>query len=277
MYTTGGIERFHLKKEIGRGAMSTVWEATDSATRSPVAVKLVHLPPDMPPAQREQILRRCRREVALASHIQHPNVVRVYQAAETKDGFSIVMEFVRGVSVRDRLRMEGKFDPGNAASIAVQLCDALAAAHRLRIVHCDVKPENILLQPAGALKENVKLVDFGVAQAARSPGEMAGAWGGSPAYMSPEQVTGGRIDGRSDIFSLGVVLFEMLTGQPAFQGDSIVAVVHQVVNVPLNLEGLPPAFRGPVARATEKRPQFRFTNVLEMKEALTEAMARPRD
>lgn len=248
--------------------MSTVWEALDSLTQSPVAIKSFQFPPGTDTMQRTQTLNRCQREVEAASRINHPNVVKTYGAWEAQDCFYIAMEFVRGVSVRERLRMEGRFSAASAADIAIQLCDALEAAHALRIVHCDLKPENILLEAIGPLKDRVKLVDFGVAQASRRPGEVFTVWGGSPAYMSPEQATGRRVDGRSDIFSLGAVLFEMLCGRAAFQGDSVVAVVHKVVNEPLEVDDLPLPFRGIVAKATEKRPLLRFSTVVEMKGAL---------
>lgn len=272
MSGVGTSGRFELKREIGRGAMSTVWEAEDGLTRSPVAIKSFRFPPGMDATQRTRLLQRCQSEVEAASRINHPNVVGVYGAWEAEEGFYIAMELVRGVSLRERLRMEGRLGEASAAGVGIQLCDALGAAHALGIVHCDLKPENILLQATSALEDRVKLVDFGVAQASRGTGEAFAVWGGSPAYMSPEQATGNHIDRRSDIFSLGVVLFEMLTGRAAFEGDSVVAVVHKVVNEPLEVSCLPFPFRGIVAKATEKRPFLRFSSAAEIKGALDTAI-----
>ena len=271
MSAADSLETIKLIREIGRGAMSTVWEAKNRRTQTVVAVKMYRFPPGMTAAERAQMSQRCEREAVATSRIDHPNVVRVYGAGQTEEWFYLVMEFVRGVSVRDRLRMEGRFSPGSTMQIARQLCDALAAAHGLEIIHCDLKPENILLETAGPLQERTKLVDFGVSQAARGSRGRLAAWGGSPAYMSPEQVEGRRLDGRSDIFSLGVVLFEMLTGRRAFGGDSIVSVVHRIVNEPLEVDRLSRPLGEIVGKATQKRPLLRFATIVEMKEALEKA------
>jgi len=267
------VGRFELRRLIGRGAMSTVWEAVDSLGKGSVAIKFFHHPPEMSDPEWASLLRRFHLEAMSSARIEHPNIVKVYGAGEAEDGFYIVMELVRGVSMRDRLRMEGRFSPGSAAEVAIQLCGALGAAHKLGTVHCDLKPENVLLEPVNQLHERVKLVDFGMANAFRAPKGMPGAWGGSPAYMSPEQASGGPLDGRSDIFSLGVVLFETLTGQAAFEGDSIVAVLHRVVSEPIAVERIPDPFKAIVAKAVEKRPYLRFATVEEMKEALQRAVA----
>ncbi len=217
--------RYRLEEVIGRGGMSTVYRGTDTSLDRVVAVKVA-----LDPLVEESpiYLARFTQEAKSAASIGHPGVVTVYDAGADGPTRFIVMEFVPGKSLADILKEERPLEPARAADIAAQVADALAAAHAAGIIHRDIKPGNIMVEPNGS----VKVLDFGIARAVdgHSLTQTATVLGTS-AYMSPEQALGQPVDARSDIYSLGCVLYEMLTGQPPFVADVAAAVMHQHVRV----------------------------------------------
>ena len=251
--------------------MAEVYLATDRVLDRPVAVKILGswLAGD------GTFVERFRREALAAARISHPNLVAVFDAGSEDDVHFIVMELVPGETLRDVLRREGRIAPGRAAGIAASVGDALAVAHAARIVHRDVKPGNVMLTSEG----RIKLMDLGIARGL--DGEditRTSSILGTAGYVSPEQARGEPVDHRSDIYSLGCVLYEMLTGRQPFEADNPVAVayqhVHDAPTPPSALEpSVPPALEAVVLRAMEKDPAARYQRVVDMTAALEDRAA----
>ncbi len=210
--------RYRLVAPLARGGMAEVWEARDEVLARPVAVKLLlpHLAAD------PEIVDRFRREARSAARLSHPNVVAVYDTCDDGEHHAIVMELVRGESLRQLLDREGPLEPARAVAIAASVAEALDHAHRAGLVHRDVKPGNILLTDDG----RVLVADFGIAKAAVHEGTEltdASVLLGTARYLAPEQVRSEPVDARADLYALGVVLYEMLCGVPPFEADTAVA------------------------------------------------------
>ena len=213
-----------------------------------VALKYLNVGPGIAAAEKEEMIARFLREAQVAGRLNHPNVVTVYDYGETDGRPFISMEFVSGETL-DRVISRGPLPLATAASIISQVCRALQYAHSQGVVHRDLKPANIFLCPDG----QVKVADFGIAHLIGS-GTLtsAGTIMGTPGYMSPEQIAGMQVDARSDIFSCGVVFFELLTGVQPFGADSLTAVMYRVVNQPLpSLRQMRPDLPEWVTRAIE--------------------------
>jgi beta-lactam-binding protein with PASTA domain/tRNA A-37 threonylcarbamoyl transferase component Bud32 len=212
--------RYEIQRGIARGGMAQVYLARDQLLDRPVAIKVLF--PEF--ARDPSFVERFRREAQAAANLNHPNIVGIYDWGQERGTYFIVMEYVEGRSLRDVIRADGALPPAQAAEIGAEIAGALAFAHRNGVVHRDVKPGNVLLTAAG----RVKVTDFGIARATQgSPGDaltLTGAVMGTATYFSPEQAQGLPVDGRSDVYSLGVVLFEMLTGEPPFRADNAVAM-----------------------------------------------------
>ena len=218
------IGRYEILDEVGQGAMGSVYRARDPLIERTVAIKTV------PIAQLQQegadTESRFLREAQSAGRLSHPNIVTIYDVGED-DGFAyIAMEYLPGATLRDIMN-KGPMPLDLVLDTATQMAEALAFAHEHGVIHRDVKPANVVLT---GQRGRIKLTDFGIAHLANSDHTHAGQMLGSPRYMSPEQAMGREIDGRSDIFSLGAVLYEMLTGQYAFDGDSLPTIVYRVIN-----------------------------------------------
>jgi len=219
------LGRYLIQSELGRGAMGVVYKATDSVLERTVAVKTVNMTLERDGADKFEA--RFYQEARAAGSLNHPNIVTVYDVGKAGDVAYIAMEFIEGEELRSLL-VEGKKLPvEKAVSIAAQVADGLSYAHQHGVVHRDIKPANIMVAPSGP----VKITDFGIARM-RSSGDLTqtGMMLGSPKYMSPEQVIGKRADHRSDVFSLGIILYEMLTGTAPFNGDNVTALMYQIVN-----------------------------------------------
>ena len=213
------IGRYRVERELGRGAMGVIYQADDPDIGRTVAIKLVRA--DLLDGDdREQFLARFRHEARAAGRCAHPNIVALYDFAMHEGNPFLAMEFVDGVGLGQALKQAGRFAPAEAVAIITQVLDALGAAHALGIVHRDVKPANILLLPNG----QVKVTDFGISRLDTSHITQDGAIIGTPAYMSPEQCRGDDVDARSDLFSVGSVLYELLTGSRAFSGRNVTEV-----------------------------------------------------
>jgi serine/threonine-protein kinase len=218
-------DRYVVERPIGRGGMAQVYEGTDTVLGRTVAIKVLaeHYTRD------EAFVRRFRREAQAAAKLNHPGVVSVFDTGSDGDVQYIVMEYVQGRTLAEVLTQEGRLPPDKAADIAAQAADSLAFAHEAGLVHRDVKPGNIMLTEEGT----VKVMDFGIARAleAETITQTATVFG-TASYLSPEQARGERVDHRSDIYSLGVVLYEMLAGRAPFAADSAVAIAYKHVSEP---------------------------------------------
>ena len=217
--TIGG--RYRLEAPIASGGMATVWRATDTVLTRPVAVKVLHAHLAADP----EFVARFRREAVAAARLAHPSIVAIYDTSD--DPEAIVMELVEGRTLRDELDARSFLPPAEVIAIGSSICQALDVAHKAGIVHRDVKPANVLLSSGGQLK----VADFGIAKAARSGGEddlpdltAIGRMVGTAKYLAPEQVSGGEIDARTDVYAVGAVLYEMLCGRAPFTGDNDLAV-----------------------------------------------------
>ncbi len=219
------LGRSVIDSEIGRGAMGVVFKATDSVLQRTVAVKTVNMAMEKDHADKYEA--RFYQEARAAGGLNHPNIVTVYDAGKAGDVVYMAMEYIQGVELRSLLVEGQPLGVAQALSVAAQVAEGLAYAHQQGVVHRDIKPANIMVVADGP----VKITDFGIARMRASADlTQTGVMLGSPKYMSPEQVIGKRADHRSDIFSLGVILYEMLTGAAPFSGENVTALMYQIVN-----------------------------------------------
>ena len=265
MTLTGRVfsNRYEIQRELAQGGMAEVYLARDQLLSRPVALKALF--PEY--AREPSFVERFRREAQAAANLNHPNIVAIYDWGQEAGTYFIVMEYVEGRSLRDLIRNEAPVDPNQAAEIAAEMAAALAFAHANGVVHRDVKPGNVLLTRNGT----VKVTDFGIARAGTSDGlTQTGSVMGTATYFSPEQAQGVAVDGRSDVYSLGVVLYEMVTGIAPFSGDSPVSVAYKHVRE----EPVPPAQRNPevpadlyqiIMTALTKDPAQRYQTADDMR------------
>ncbi len=268
------IGRYKILSELGRGAMGVVYKAQDTTIGRMVAVKTIRMSDLAHPEERDQLRSRLFREAQSAGILSHPGIVTIYDIAEEADLAYITMEFVEGKTLEKLLDQGSLEDAKYLVSVATQTALALDYAHSKGIVHRDIKPGNIMVNNEG----QVKITDFGIARIASSKFTHTGTVMGTPSYMSPEQVRGAVVDGRSDMFSLSVVLYEMLTGQKPFSGDSITTVIFKIVSEnPVPPKELNPSVGSKVntvvMRALAKEPAERYQNCKEFAEALQLAVA----
>jgi len=244
---TVSFGKYEIQRELGRGAMGVVYEAHDPERGVEVALKVMSVPAHYTNAARKRQSERFGREAHALAELCHPNVVRVFDEGEIGGRPYFSMELVRGTNLRDRLQFQGPLSVPELIRLASELCDALEHIHGRGIVHRDVKPDNIMLLPDG----RAKLMDFGIAQFQFDDrSRTSGGFQGSPAYMSPEQVAGKPVDGRSDIYSLGVTLYEAATGKRAVQGDSIPEITQKFASeYPPPPVGLPPFLQATLLKA----------------------------
>ena len=258
--------RYELHRPLGRGGMADVFLARDQLLDRPVAVKVLF--PEF--ATDPSFVERFRREATAAANLNHPNIVSVYDWGEAGGTYFIVMEFVDGRTLSEILRSEGPLHPDRAADIGADAAAALGFAHRNGVVHRDVKPGNVLINQAG----QVKVADFGIARAITHNADenltQVGTVMGTATYFSPEQARGDAVDPRSDIYSLGCVLYESVVGRPPFTGDSPVAIAYQHVQespVPprqLNAD-LPPALEAIILKCLAKNPVNRYPSAEDLR------------
>ncbi|MGU3586102.1 Stk1 family PASTA domain-containing Ser/Thr kinase [Rhodococcus sp. C26F] len=260
--------RYRIESQIARGGMSTVYRGTDMRLDRPVAVKIM----DPQFAADPQFLARFEFEARSVARLTHPGLVAVYDQGQDGDHVFLVMELVEGGTLRELLRERGPMPPHAAAAVAAPVLGALAVAHRAGLVHRDIKPENILISGNG----EVKIADFGLVRAvAAATTTSRSVILGTAAYLSPEQVTVGSADARSDVYSAGVLVYEMLTGRTPFTGDTSLSVAYQRVekDVPdpsSAIDGVPPELDTFVRRATEREPSERYADAQVMADALGE-------
>lgn len=263
------LGHYRIIREIAR-SNDVVYEALDTRINRRVAIKELMMPAGATESVRLDRIARFQREARAAGSLTHPNIVTIFEAEEENGRYFIVMEYLDGENLRQRLDREGAIPPEEACQITLQILDALIEAHSKGVIHRDIKPENIHLLPNGI----VKLTDFGIARMKHEPNiTMDGQIFGTPSYMSPEQVQGGAIDERTDLFSLGIVLYEMVAGFKPFQGDSVVAIAYNITNSePPVAPNIPPALDWVIRKALRKAPGDRFQSAREMKQAIQNAL-----
>jgi len=266
------IGRYEIETEIGRGSMGVVYLAHDPQVRRRIALKTYAVPSGLP-AEEEQAFRgRFLREAQAAGALNHPAIVTIFDAGDDPDLGApfIAMEYVEGQSLKDLLRTDGSLDPERAFAMAETLVSGLDAAHRAGVIHRDIKPANILVRAEDGA---VKIADFGVARLETSELTRSGDTLGSPAYMSPEQIRGSTVDGRSDLFSLAIILYEALCGERPFCGDDVSALAYAIAHeTPLPASrrraDLPPGIDEFFDRALAKDPDRRFQDGRAFGEAI---------
>jgi len=262
--TTGSTfaGRYQIIEELGKGGMGKVYKVLDKDIEEKIALKL--LKPEI--AADEELLRRFRNELKIARGIIHKNVCRMYDLGKAEGIHFITMEYVPGENLKSFIRRSGQLTIGKTVSIAKQMCEGLREAHRLGIVHRDLKPQNIMIDVDG----NVRIMDFGIARSLAAKNLTGkGVIIGTPEYMSPEQVDGQDADPRSDIYSLGIVLYEMVTGQPPFAGDSTLTIaLKQKTEFPSEPKkmnfSVPEALNRLILKCLEKEPTKRYQNADEL-------------
>ncbi|MGH9037912.1 MAG: protein kinase domain-containing protein, partial [Acidimicrobiia bacterium] len=258
--------RYRLRRELARGGMATVWEAEDKVLTRRVAIKVLH--PHLAGDDGSRV--RFRREAVAAAGLAHPHIVTTYDTGRDAEVAYIVMELVEGITLARLLRAEGSLPLAKALDVAAQVADALACAHSHGIIHRDVKPSNILLRADG----HVKVADFGIAKAgAGTDLTRTGVVMGTAKYLSPEQVSGAPADAASDIYALGIVVYEMLCGTPPFVGDSdLTTALSRLTATPESLAErrpeVPPSLEAVVLRALARNPGARFRSAAEMRSNL---------
>ncbi len=263
------LGRYRLQRELGSGAMGTVYLAVDPTIGREVAIKALPLLADHEGPEQEAAARFFR-EAEAVGRLDHPNIVSVYDAGQEHDLAYMAMDYVPGESLDAWTHASTLLPVWEVLEAAAQVAEALAYAHGRKVVHRDIKPSNIIYDRASGV---AKITDFGVARMADSNRTRTGTILGSPSYMSPEQVAGGKVDGRSDLFSLGTTLYQLLSGSLPFTGDSVANVMYQIANAktsPLRKarRGLPVSVTRLVMRALQKDPSRRFASGAEMAKAI---------
>lgn len=267
------IGKYQIQGVLGRGAMGVVYKGYDPNIARPVAIKTIHkslLATEMG----QELLQRFRNEAQAVGRLTHSNVVSIFDF-DIEEGMPFfVMELVEGRELKSLIKEGHRFSVEEIVDIIGQILDGLAYTHGLGIVHRDIKPANIFILDSGG---TVKIADFGIARVDNSELTQVGSVLGTPSYMSPEQCTGSHVDARSDLFSVGVLMYELLTGRKAFKGDNSNTIMHNVVHGepqnPTDLNGdLPKAFDSLVKKALAKKAEQRFQSAEEFKAALLHAL-----
>lgn len=266
--TTGATfaGKYQIIEELGRGGMGRVYKALDTEVNEKVAIKLIK--PEI--ASDKKAIERFRNELKFARKIRHKHVCQMYDLNREQDSFYITMEYMPGEDLKSLIKKMGALSPGQAISLAKQICDGLSEAHRLGVIHRDLKPQNIMIDAEG----NARIMDFGIARSTEGKSITgAGVMIGTPDYMSPEQVDGKEVDQRSDIYSLGIILYEMVTGRIPFEGDTALSIaVKHKTEIPKSPQEsnaqVPDALNRLILRCLEKPKENRYQSAEELAEGL---------
>jgi len=270
------LGRYEIEKELGKGAMGVVYLGKDPKINRTVAIKTLALSDEFEGTELVAVKERFFREAETAGRLSHPNIVTIYDAGDEQDLAYIAMEFLEGEDLTSFISKD-KLPPVKwVLKIVMDVANALDFAHKLDVVHRDIKPANIMYSEE---KDLVKVTDFGIARITASSRTKTGVVLGTPSYMSPEQLAGKHVDGRSDLFSLGVMMYEMLTGQQPFTGDSMAALMYQITNAKQKditkiREDLPPCVKTIVEKALQKDPAKRFQTGEEFSKSIERCLAK---
>lgn len=264
--------RYRVERELGRGAMGAVFLAHDPEIDRRVAVKTIQVFSGLPDVEREQARRRFLAEARSAGKLVHPGIVTIFDVGEADGAPWIAMEYIEGETLDAFCRRDRRLDVDVVVDLVAGLAETLAYAHQSGVVHRDIKPTNLIRTG----ERSVKIMDFGLAQSGTAGRTQDGHLLGTPNYMAPEQIRGDRADSRTDLWSLAVVLFELLTGEKPFAGDSVSSVLYRVVHEPprdlaAHLDRVPAALAGFLKKALAKDPQARFADGAAFAWALREA------
>src|SRR5271154_4442402 len=260
--------RYRVISRLGSGGMADVYLAQDQMLGRQVAVKVLH----HHFAEDQEFVERFRREASSAAALSHPNIVGIFDRGEWNDTYYIAMEYVDGRSLKAIVREQGPLEPATAIDIVIQILRAARFAHRRGVIHRDLKPHNVILDEEG----RVRVTDFGIARAGASDMTLTGSIMGTAQYLSPEQAQGFAVTGASDLYSIGVILYELLTGVVPFEGETAVAIAFkQVAAEPYPPSALNPALPASldaiVLRALAKNPGDRYADADEFIAALQQA------
>ena len=264
-------DRYEILEKIGTGGMSDVYKAKDHKLNRFVAVKVLK----QEFSENTSFVSKFRVEAQAAASLMHPNIVNVYDVGEENGVHFIVMELVEGITLKKYIEKKARLSVKEAVSIAIQACMGLEAAHNNHIIHRDIKPQNIIISKEG----KVKVTDFGIAKAATSNTITSNVMG-SVHYTSPEQARGGYSDERSDIYSMGITLFEMLTGRVPFNGDTTVAIAIKQIQEPMPsprdfVPEIPVSVEQIVLKCTQKSPDRRYQSVGDLISDLKKSLVTP--
>ncbi len=270
---TPTLGRYEIVKELGRGAMGTVYLGKDPKINRMVAIKTLRFEDEVDEASVKAVKERFFREAESAGNLNHPNIIKIYDAGEDNEVAYIAMELLEGEDLKNHAGREKLFPPATVLDYMIKIADALDYAHRQGVIHRDIKPANIMLIKDGTLR----ITDFGIARITASSKTQTGTVLGTPSYMSPEQLSGKKVDGRSDLFSFGAMLFELLTGDKPFNGDSIAELLFKISNEKHpDIRSLNPSLPEPLSSIIDKllakNPEERYQTgqdiVNDLKECL---------
>src|SRR3954470_9553553 len=256
------IGRYEVQGELGRGAMGVVYKATDPNIDRTVALKTMRL--DVHGTDEEEILKRFKHEAKLAGVMNHANIVTIYDAGKFEGVFYIAMEYIEGTTLQSILHQQKVLPAEKVIEVSRHVCAALDYAHERKVIHRDIKPANLMVGGSGV----VKIMDFGIAKSGATM-TTAGQVLGTPTYMSPEQVRGRTLDGRTDLFSYGVVLYEMITGEKPFAGQNVTTIIYKIMNEapvpPRDLDvTIHPGISAVITKALSKDPALRYQSGADM-------------
>jgi len=272
------LGRYQIERELGKGAMGVVYLGKDPKIGRTVAIKTMALSQEFEGDELKEVKERFFREAETAGRLNHPAIVTIYDAGEEHDLAYIAMEFLKGKDLVPYTKPDSLLPPGKALSIIVKVAEALSYAHSMGVVHRDIKPANIMYEPES---DTPKVTDFGIARITDSSKTKTGMVLGTPSFMSPEQLAGKKIDGRSDLFSLGVTLYQLLCGQLPFSGESMTQLMFAIASNPhppirtYNAK-LPPWIETIIDKALTKDPEQRYQTGAEFAEAIKDAVRRAR-
>ena len=274
--TTDHLGRYHLEREIGRGAMGIVYLGRDTAINRMVAIKAIPLASEFSDAELVEARSRFFREAETAGRLNHPNIVTIYDVGEERGLAYIAMEYLKGRHLSDYAKSDNLMEPRKVLEIVGRTAEALGFAHKQQVVHRDIKPANLMYDPS---TDVLKITDFGIARLSGAGSTRTGIVLGTPSFMSPEQLEGRTVTGHSDLFSLGVSLFQLLTGQLPFSADSMTGLMQQIAEAPhpplrAFRPDLPACVESIIDRALAKSPDARYETGAQMAAALEDCRSR---
>jgi hypothetical protein len=273
---TERLGRYQLEREIGRGAMGVVYLGRDTAINRMVAIKAIPLAAEFSDAELVEARSRFFREAETAGRLNHPNIVTIYDVGEERGLAYIAMEYLKGRHLSDYAKSNNLLEPRKTLEIISRTAEALGFAHKQQVVHRDIKPANLMYDPS---TDVLKITDFGIARLSGAGSTRTGIVLGTPSFMSPEQLEGRTVTGHSDLFSLGVSLFQLLTGQLPFTADSMTGLMQQIAEAPhpplrAFRPDLPACVESVIDRALAKNPEARYDSGAQMAAALDDCRSR---